>query len=98
VVGRILGRRVESTYEVTELVPNRKLAQKATSPFPLEATYLTEPMAGGTKVIATAVGEPGGFFKLAEPALGRISKKQIQAQFDTMKELLEAGEPAQVGS
>jgi uncharacterized protein YndB with AHSA1/START domain len=98
IVSRILGRRIEHSAEVTELVPNRKLAHRATSPFPLEATYLTEPMAGGTKVLVTTVGEPGGFFKLAGPALGRISKQQIQAQFDTMKELLEAREPAQVGN
>ncbi len=41
-------------------------------------------------------GEPGGFFKVGEPLLVRIAKKQIQAQLDTVKELLEARTPAEV--
>src|SRR5260370_19552529 len=98
IVSRILGRRIESTAEVTELVPNRKLVHKTNSPFPLEAAYLTEATAGGTKVTLEGIAEPGGFFKLAEPALGRITKKQLQAQFDTMKEVLEARAPAQVSN
>ena len=98
IVGRILGRRSESTYEVTELVPNKKYVHKTGTPFPLEATYLAEPTAGGTKVTLRGVAEPGGFFKVAEPVLGRIANRQIQAQLDTMKELLEAREPAKVGN
>ncbi len=38
---RFLGRRIEGTAEVTELVPNRQLVQKTTSPFPLELTFLS---------------------------------------------------------
>ena len=91
---RFLGRRIESTAEVTELVPNRKLVQKTNSPFPLELTCMAEPTSAGTKVIGTAVAEPGGFFKMAEPVLGRIAKKQSQAELDAMKALLEAREPA----
>ena len=98
IVGSILGRRTESTYEVTELVPNKKYVHKTSSPFPVEATILAEPTAGGTKVTLEGVAEPGGFFKVAEPVLGRIAKKQIQAQLDTVKELLEAREPARVGN
>ena len=96
IVGRILGRRIESTNEVTELVANRKFVQKANSPFRLEATYLAEATTGGTKISVELVAEPGGFFKVAEPVLGRMTKKQIEAQLDTMKELLEAREPAEV--
>jgi len=96
-VMRLLGRRIESTAEVTELVPNRKLVQKTNSPFPVEVTCLAEPTSAGTKVTATAVAEPGGFFKMAEPVLVRIVKKQGQAELDTLKALLEAREPARVG-
>src|SRR6266700_4367415 len=86
---RFLGRRIEGTAEVTELVPNRKLVQKTNSPFPVEVTCLAEPTSAGTKVTATAVAEPGGFFKMAEPVLVRIAKKQGQAELQTMKGLLE---------
>ena len=98
VLSSILGRRSESTYEVTALVPNKKYVHKTNSPFPVEATYLAEPTADGTKVTLEGVAEPGGFFKMAEPLLGRIANRQIQAQLDTMKELLEAREPARVGN
>ena len=98
IVGSILGHRTESTYEVTALVPNKKFAHKTNTPFPIEATYLAEPTAGGTRVTLEGVAEPGGFFKMAEPLLGRIATRQIQASLDTMKELLEAREPARVGS
>ena len=92
-----LGRRLEGTAEVTELVPNHKLVQKTDSPFPLEMTYLAEPTAGGTKVTVEAVVEPGGFFKVAEPVLGRIAKKQGLAELDALRKLLEAREAAKVG-
>ena len=97
-VSRILGRRFESTLEVTEFTPNKKFVYKSNSPFPVEATYLAEPTAGGTRVTVESVAEPAGFFKLAEPVLGRIAKKQIQTNHNTIKELLEAREPAKVGN
>ena len=97
-VMRLFGRRIASTAEVTELVPNMKLVQKTNSPFPVEVTCLAEPTSGGTKVTATAVAKPGGFFKMAEPVLARIVKKQGQAELDTMKALLEAREPARIGN
>jgi uncharacterized protein YndB with AHSA1/START domain len=97
-VMRLLGRRIESTAEITELVPNRKVVQKTNSPFPVEVTCLAEPTSAGTKVTATAVAEPGGFFKMAEPVLVRIVKRQGQAELKTLKELLEAREPATLGN
>jgi len=93
-----LGRRIQGTADVTELVPNKKLVQKARSPFPMELSFLAEPTAGGTKVTLEAVGEPGGFFKVAQPVLGRVVKKQGQAELDKMKALLEAREPAKTGN
>jgi hypothetical protein len=50
----------------------------------------------GTQVRAVFEGEPGGFFKVGEPILARIAKKQFQVQLDTVKELLEARTPAEV--
>jgi uncharacterized protein YndB with AHSA1/START domain len=96
-VGRLLGRRFEHTNEVIELVPNEKYSTKSTSPFPVESTLTFEPTPGGTRVTFSAASQPGGFFKVAEPVLGRIVKKQLQAQFDTLKELLEARAPAKAG-
>ncbi len=96
-VGKFLGRRIDSTFEVTEYETNKKISFRSTSPFPLEQTMTFEPVDDGTKVTGLGIAEPGGFFKLAEPILGRIAKKQFQAQFDTMKEILEARVAAEVG-
>ena len=79
-------------------MPNKKLAHRTSHSFPVEGTYFAEPTAGATKVTIEAVGEPGGFFKVAEPVLSRIAKTHFQASLDTMKELLEAREPAKVGN
>ena len=32
-----------------------------------------------------------GFFKLAEPVVGRAAERQLKGDFETLKDLLEAG-------
>jgi hypothetical protein len=63
-------------------------------PFPLTQTNEFAAEGGGTKVVTTLEGEPGGFFKVGEPIVVRIAKRQFQTQLDTAKELLEARVPA----
>ncbi len=92
---RFLGRKIESTFEVIEHEPNKRVVQKTDRPFSFKLTNTFEPENGGTKVIGAFEGEPGGFFKLSEPILARIAKKQFQAQLETAKELLEAQVPAE---
>jgi uncharacterized protein YndB with AHSA1/START domain len=91
---RFLGRKIEGEFVVTELEPNKRYANKADKPFPLTITNTFEAEGGGTKVVAIFDGEPGGFFKIGEPILARIAKKQFQTQLETAKELLEAQVPA----
>ncbi len=93
---RFLGRKIESTAEIVEHVPNKKIVQRSEKPFPVTVTSMFEGTGKGTKVTGTFEGEPGGFFKLGEPIVARIAKKQFQAQFDPLKELLEARTPAEV--
>jgi hypothetical protein len=49
-----------------------------------------ERVAGGTQVTGTLVGEPGGFFKLAEPLLVSMIKRQFEADLANLKDLLES--------
>jgi len=91
---RFLGRKIEGEFVVTEIETNKRYATKTEKPFPLTLTQTFEAESGGTKVVAVFDGEPGGFFKIGEPILARIAKKQFQAQLDTAKELLEAQVPA----
>jgi hypothetical protein len=37
--------------------------------------------------------EVGGFFKLAEPLVGRAARRQTETDMATLKDLLEAGAP-----
>jgi uncharacterized membrane protein len=86
-----LGRRIEGETEITEYQPNRSLAEKSKSgPFPVENRTTFERVDGGTRVNFTAVAEPGGFFKLAEPLLVGMIKRQFEADFANVKDLLES--------
>ena len=49
-----------------------------------------EPIEGGTRVTETYQAEPGGFFKLAEPLMVRMGKRQFQSDLDNLKDLMEA--------
>ncbi len=92
---RALGRKIDGTAEVVEYVPNKRVVLKLDEPFPLKAIYTFQAENGGTRLVYAAEGELAGFFKLGEPILARIVKKQLQAQFETAKELLEAQVPAE---
>ncbi len=87
---RFLGRKIESTFDVVEHEPNKRFVSKTDKPFPFTQTVNFQAEGGGTRLVSTFEGDPGGFFKLGEPILARIAKKQFQAQLDTVKELLEA--------
>ncbi len=90
-VTQLLGRRFESDYEVTEYQPNSRYAAKTTSgPVPIVETLSFEGHEGGTRVTIAGDLEATGFFKLAEPILTRIVKRQLANDVATLKDLLEA--------
>ena len=93
--GRILGRKIEGTVEVVEYEPNKRVVQKSDEPFSWKAINTFQADNGGTRLVSACEGESHGFLKLSEPILARIVKKQLQAQFETAKELLEAQVPAE---
>jgi uncharacterized protein YndB with AHSA1/START domain len=87
---RMLGRKIEGTTEVVEYEPNKRVVHKLDRPFPVKSITTFEAENGGTRLVGASEGQPGGFFKLGEGILTRVLKKQLQAQFETAKELLEA--------
>jgi uncharacterized membrane protein len=90
-VTQLLGRRMESKYEVTEYEPNRKFSSKTTSgPISIHNTLAVEAVDDGTKVTVSAKVEGAGFFKLAEPIFGRMVTRQVATDTRTLKDLLEA--------
>jgi hypothetical protein len=91
---KFLGRRIESTYQVTENDPPHKQCVRVTSrPLPGAGCYLYEPANGGsTRFTHTFETEVGGFFRLAEPLVARAIRRHLEADMATLKDLLEAGE------
>ena len=90
---KFLGRRIDSTYEVTGNEPPRRRCVRVTSgPIPGSGCYLFEPAEGGTRFTQRFEAEIGGFFRLAEPLVGRAIRRQMEADMATLKDLLEAGE------
>jgi uncharacterized membrane protein len=81
---RFLGRRLDYTYEVVELVPGRRLCMRtAQGPFPMETIYTWEPLAEGrTRMTLRNRGEPAGFSRMAAPfmaaAMRRANKQDLR--------------------
>ena len=91
-VGKFLGRRIEVTTVVTEYELDRTYAGRSTSgPFPIEARQTYESVDGGTRGTFTIEAQPGGFFKIAEPVLLNLYKRQAEAELGSLKEFMEAG-------
>jgi uncharacterized membrane protein len=90
---RFLGKRIKARLEVTEFEPGRRFALKTLSgPVPFEVRHTLEPAdgQGATRLRVELEGEPGGFFKLADGLVERNAQRQIERDFATLKELVEA--------
>ena len=90
-VVQFLGRRMEVPFQLTDWQADRKIAFQSTGgPIPMQGSYTFEPSVGGTQVTFLLTGEPGGFFKLAEPVLMQILQRQWQTNLANLKDVLEA--------
>jgi len=92
-VRKFLGKRMESVLEVTAYEPGRELSFKVVSgPLPFHVRQLLERVEVGTRIDVVMEGEPGGFFKLAEPFVVRAVERELANNLATLKDVLEAGE------
>ena len=91
VVGRMLGRRVESTYELTAYEPETMFSGRLVSPlFELEDTYRFDGDGSTTTVQLTVEARPGGKLRFLGPLLALAMPKQVRADHRRLKSLLEA--------
>jgi uncharacterized membrane protein len=89
-----LGKQEAWTMVITEFAPDQTLAMKSViSSFPIMYRYTFAPVERGTRVTAYAESEPGGFYKLAEPLVAAVAKRQLHASLENLKDLLEAAAP-----
>ena len=92
-VARFLGRRLEYTYEIRELVPGERLVMSTDAgPFPMETTYTWEDAgAGTTRMTLRNRGEPSGFSRLAGPIIAIAMRRANTKDLELLKGILERG-------
>jgi len=91
-VARFLGRRLEYSYEMTELVPGERLVMRtADGPFPMETTYAWSDVPGGTRMTLRNRGEPAAYSKLAAPMMAAAMRRANRKHLERLKELVETG-------
>jgi Polyketide cyclase / dehydrase and lipid transport len=89
---RFLGRTLEYTYEVVALEPLERLVMRMShGPFSMETTYTWTAVDGGTRMMLRNVGEPGGYLRLAGPALEAAMRRANRGDLARLKERLEEG-------
>lgn len=93
-VVKVAGKKIEWTSEVTKFDAPSTFAQRSIQsaiPFAIEVTY--EDADGGTRMSWHQELESfGGFFgKLSEPIVTKMYAKDVRANLERTKELLEAG-------
>ena len=89
-VATFLGRRIEYTYEVVELVPGERLVMRtAQGPFPMQTTYTWEPADGGTRMTLRNNGSPTGFARVAAPVMELAMRRAMTKDLSALKRRLE---------
>jgi uncharacterized membrane protein len=90
-VARFLGRRLEYSYEIVELVPNERLVMRtAEGPFPMETTYTWSPTSDGrTHMTLRNRGQPTGFSKVVAPLMAPAMRRANRKDLGALKALLE---------
>ena len=92
-VVRFLGRKIDTTNEITIWDPPRQYGFKSVSgPFPLEVTMKFESQEIGTQLTVNLQAEFGGFFKIAEGLVGKQAVKLLSTNLGALKLLLEEGQ------
>jgi uncharacterized membrane protein len=98
-VGKLLGRRLELNCEITAYEPPRLYEfQLLNGPLRGRMRFTLVSEGQGTRVTQVLEGESGGFFKLADPILTRTVQKQLGADLEALKGLVESGIAMQTSS
>lgn len=90
-VAKMMGLRINTICEITELEANKKFAFKGTSTGPLEyeASYTLEPSGNATRLNIVGKMRTKGFWKLLEPIFKGEVKKESRQELLSMKRAIE---------
>jgi len=91
-VAYFLGRRLSYVYEIVELIPGNKLVMRtAEGPFPMETTYIWQPVDDHTtQMTLKNKGIPKGFSKLLAPFMKIMIRKANGKDLRKLKVILES--------
>jgi hypothetical protein len=92
-VARFLGRRLEYTYELVEVVDGERLVMRTSEgPFPMETTYTwADAGPGATRMTLRNRGEPSGFSALVAPFMATAMRRANRKDLAALKVVLEGG-------
>jgi uncharacterized protein YndB with AHSA1/START domain len=89
-VRNFMGRKIEASVEFVVYEPSSIVTFRSISgPMPIESSYLFEPTPEGTKVTSKVEMQPRGFISLAEPLIAANLRREMEAGFGELKDLLE---------
>jgi uncharacterized membrane protein len=90
-IRKFLGHQVECDYEIVEYEPEEKIRFKSISgPIRFNGSYTFQSVEQGTRFTFTIEGDAGSWFSLVGPLAARLAKKQVEADSDRLKNLLES--------
>jgi uncharacterized membrane protein len=92
-LARFLGKDVRTSFEVTELEAGRSITISSLpgSSFPIRITREVQRLGPQrTRVRETAEGDCSGFYRLAEPLMRPMVRRNIVSAYRRLKQLLES--------
>jgi uncharacterized protein YndB with AHSA1/START domain len=87
----LMGRRMDGSNEYTRYEPNELVAFAWSGPMPGQASYAVE--AAGrdeTRLVSRLEMRAPGLLRLAEPLLAAGLRRDVEANLDTLKHMLES--------
>jgi hypothetical protein len=89
---RFLGRKLETIWEMTACEPpHTSSIASVKAPFAWEGTYTLAEDGDATRFTIRLRGNPGGFFRIAEPLLERFVRREIAGNLGNLNDVLEGG-------
>jgi hypothetical protein len=89
-VRSFMGKRIESTLEVSAADPGREFSLRSLSgPVRFSLRHLLEPASAGTRLRLEGEADPGRMFGLAGPLLRKAAERRTRSDLGRLKRVLE---------